>query len=579
MAREPNVVRRAGGGRPLHLNAMGILIKPEHLRRYGEIARLLVKHGRMDLVRNAGLENALDPRNRAVPEAPPPEAMELATDLERLGPTYVKLGQLLSTRADLLPLPYLQALTRLQDRVEPFPFSEVERIVSSELGVRLDVAFAHFDPDPIAAASLGQVHRAVLRDGRPVAVKVQRPKIREQLLGDLEVLRDLANFLDKHTDVGRRYEFAGMLEELRMSLLRELDYRQEAANLSTLGENLSAFERIVIPSPIEDYTTSRVLTMDYIRGRKITALSPIPETKADAAELAEEFFHAYLRQILVDGFFHADPHPGNIFLTDDGHLAILDLGMVGKIAPRLQEYLLQLLIAVSDGRGDDAAEYALKTGEPKGGFDRPAFRRKVAELVALHHRARLEQIDVGGVVLEITRISADSGFRLPPEFTLIAKTLLNLDQVVLTLDPGFDPTASIRRHAGGILGQRVVRSVSAETVFNAVLEIKDAADRLPRRVNAILDALANNELEVKVDAIDETLLTEGLQKVANRIALSLVLAALIVGAALLMSVETPFRILGYPGLAIICFLAAAGGGVALVLEIVLHDRWRRRRQR
>jgi predicted unusual protein kinase regulating ubiquinone biosynthesis (AarF/ABC1/UbiB family) len=552
---------------------MPILLKPERIKRYGDIARLLVKYGWSDLVKNAGLDATLDPATGDALQEATPRAEELAADLERLGPTYVKLGQLLSTRPDLLPMPYLHALARLQDEVEPLAFEDVE------LGVRLDDVYVEFDRVPLAAASLGQVHRAELVDGRQVAVKVQRPNIREQLLDDLELLRELAGFLDTYTEVGRRYEFRRLLEELRVGLLRELDYRLEAANLEMLGANLGRFRRIVVPRAIDAYTTARVLTMDYVSGVKVTSLEAAELLASAGNELADEFFHAYLRQMFVDGFFHADPHPGNILVVDDGRLALLDLGLVGRIPPRTQELLLQLLLAVGEGRGDEAAEYALKVGEPKEDFDRAGFRLAVETLVARHRRTRLDQIDVGEIVLEIPRVAADHGVRLPREFTLIAKTLLHLESVVGTLDPDFDVTGAIHRHASEMLRERVVKGLSPETILNAVLEVRDIADRLPRRVNTILDAVANNELQVKVDAIDETVLAEMVQKVANRISLSLLLAALVVGAALLARVDTPFTVLGYPVIAIVFFLAAASGGVALAIDILLTDRRQGRRGR
>jgi ubiquinone biosynthesis protein len=547
-----------------------ISLRPRHLTRYAEIARLFLKHGLSDVVKTSGLDEALDPATS--PEPPATGADELAADLERLGPTFVKLGQLLSTRPDLLPAPYLDALARLQDRVEPFPFAEVEEIVSSELGVRLSRAFADFDPRPVAAASLGQVHRAALRDGRPVAVKVQRPDVRERIADDLEVLADIAEFLDGHTTLGERYPFAKMLEEFRASLVRELDYGQESRHLTILGRNLAAFESIVVPQPVEDYTTSRVLTMEYVSGTKITALSPVVRLELDGEELAEQLFRAYLQQILVDGFFHADPHPGNVVLTENGRIGLLDLGMVGWTSGRTQDHLLQLLLALAEGRSDEVSAVALKLGQATERLDEPEFTRRVAGLVARHGDARLEEIQLGRIVFEMVRTSAECGIRLPHDLTLLGKTLLNLDEVARTLAPDFRPNASIRRNAGRILQRRLLKSVSPGNVFSSLLEMKELFERLPGRLNRILDRIAANELEVKVDAIDEATLTAGFQKVANRITLGLLLAALIVGASLLMQVPTSFQLLGYPGLAIVLFLLAAAGGIALALAILLGDR-------
>lgn len=546
-------------------------LKPERLSRYKDVIALLIKYGRSDLVKQAGLPHVVGERAGAVVTTTEPKAEELAADLEKLGATFIKLGQLLSTRGDLLPAPYLDALARLQDQVEPFPYEEVEHIVSTELGVRITKAFAEFDRKPIAAASLAQVHGAYMRDGRAVVVKVQRPAVRTQIVEDLEALEVVAEFIDEHTEVGKRYEFGNMLADLRRSLLRELDFKQEADNLIRLGASLREFEHIIVPKPIEDFTASRVLTMEHVPGKNITALSPLRRLEIDGATLSRELFRAYLKQILVDGFFHADPHPGNVFLTDDDRIALLDLGMVAHITETFQEDLLRLLLAISENRGDEAAEISIRMGEPKLNFDKSDFKRRVANLVARNADATLERIDTGHVVLEITRISADCWFRLPAEFTMIAKTLLNLDRVVYTLAPDFDPNAIIREEAANILTQRIARSIQPGRILSGVVEAKEFVEKLPARVNKILDAVGNNELKIGVDAIDERVVLEGLQKVANRITLGLILAALIVGAALMMRVDTSFRVLGYPGLPTIFFLLAAVAGIILVVNITFYD--------
>src|SRR4051812_24600345 len=401
---------------------MAISLKPQHLNRYRQIAWLLVKYGRSDLAKQSGLDETLDAEQKATPQEQA-KATELADDLEKLGPTFVKLGQLLSTRVEMMPQAYIEALTRLQDKVEPFSFADVEKIVASELGVRLSKAFSHFESEPMAAASLGQVHKARLRNGRQVAVKVQRPGIRDRMVEDLDALEEIAEFLDSHTEFGKRYEFTEMLDQFRKSLLRELDYRQEASNLSTLREQLREFDSIVIPDPIADYSTSRVLTMEYVHGKKVTDLSPLARMEFDGNALAEEVFRAYLEQILVNGFFHADPHPGNVFLTDDYRIALIDLGMVGRIMPGLQEQLLQLLLAIAEGRGDDAADIAIKVGDRKENFDEVQFRRRISEIVAKQQGATVDQMQVGRLVLEVTQVSGENNIRVPSELTMLGKTL------------------------------------------------------------------------------------------------------------------------------------------------------------
>jgi len=319
--------------------------------------------------------------------------------------------------------------------------------------------------------------------------------------------------------------------------------------------------------------------MEYISGKKITALNPLRLLEIDGGLLAEELFGAYLKQFLVDGIFHADPHPGNVFLTDDDRIALLDLGMVGRITRTFQDNLLRLLLAISEGRGEMAAQAAIKMGEAKEGFDRSAFERRITDLVADNSDAVLSRMNAGKVTLEITKISADCWFRLPPEFTMFAKALMNLDRVVYTLDEHFDPNTIIRERANEILQRNILKSVAPSNLLSGVVDLKEFAEKFPTRVNRILDAVGNNELRFKVDAIDEKVVLEGLQKVANRITLGLVVAALIVGAAMLMRVETSFRIFGYPGLAMILFLLAAAAGLILAFSIVFYDEKRRPKKR
>ncbi len=555
---------------------MGISLHPRHLKRYGALARMLIKYGKSDLVRNAGLEKALVEENdvATTSSAVTPAiaaAGELADDLERLGPTYIKLGQLLSTRSDFLPPAYMDALQRLQDKIQPFPYAQVEDIVEAELGVRLSKAFAEFDPEPLAAASLGQVHRAVLRNGRCVAVKVQRPNIREQIAADIEALEDIADFIDKHTEAGERMQFAGMLDEFRRSMVRELDYLQEAQNLGVLRRNLAQFDLIVVPEAVENYTTSRVLTMDYISGRKITDLSPLARMEMNGDALGEQLFKAYLKQILVDGVFHADPHPGNVFLTYGGKLALIDVGMIGRIAPVMQENLLKLLLSVSEGKGESAAEIAIEMGTKTNNFERDNYIREVSQLVAQHQSTTMAQLDTGRVVLEITRSAAQNGLRLPPELTLLGKTLLNLDLVSRILAPEFDPNDAVRRHASDLMRQRLNKMLSPGNLVSTVMELNDFVQHLPARMNRVFEKVANDQLTLKVDAFDEVKLMEGMQKIANRITVGLVIAALIIGAALMMRVPSSLRILGYPALAMLFFVVAFVAGVVLVYNIMFRD--------
>jgi ubiquinone biosynthesis protein len=348
-----------------------------HLKRYKEIAFLFWKYGRSDLVQNMGLDEPYDPEKegKKIGDVTPDQ---LADDLEAMGPTYIKIGQVLAGRPDLIPPAYMKALERLQDKVTTFPYEEAEQIVMSELGVRISKAFSRFDTTPLATASLGQVHAAALRDGREVVVKIQRPGIRVQIAEDFEVLGEIAGFLDQHTATGRRYRFCAVLEEFRRAIQQELNYETEAQNLITVGANLKEFAHITVPQPVPDYCTRSVLTMDYVQGSKITSISPIARIDIDGGVLVEELFKAYLKQVLVDGIFHADPHPGNVFLTGDHRIALLDLGMVGHTAPGMQENLLKLLLSVSEGKGEDAAETVIRMSEKRRSSTPPSSAGKSA---------------------------------------------------------------------------------------------------------------------------------------------------------------------------------------------------------
>lgn len=557
---------------------MPLAFRTEHLRRYADLARLLIKYGRSDLVKQIGLDKALDEEEAVSEEALAHHrevATELADDLERLGPTFVKLGQLLSTRVDLLPPAYLDALARLQDRLHAVPFEKVRETLEDEFDEPLHVLFREIEETPLASASLGQVHRARLADGRQVAIKVQRQGVRRVILDDFEVLEQVATLMDRHTELGRHVGFEIQLAEMRRTLLGELDYRREASHLASVGRKLDEFERIAVPRPIDELTTERVLTMEYLSGTKIGDLTEEQRSRIDGKGLARELFGAYLKQVLIDGMFHADPHPGNVVMLEDGRLALLDLGMVGFLSPGIRLSLLKLLLAISEGDGDRAASLAIAMSTPREDMDETLFRRRIAEMVIRFQETDIDRLEIGRLLFEISRTAMQSGIRAPTELTLLGKTLLHLDQIGRSLDPEFNPNASVREHVGQVIRHRVIALASPGNVFSSMLDAEELMGGLPRQVHRALELVAGNKLKLHVDAINETELIRGFEKIANRITAGLVLAGLTVGAALLMQFETPFTILGYPGFAMICFLLAAGCGFWLVWNILWHDRHRR----
>lgn len=537
--------------------------KARHAGKYRQIAALLVKHGRGDLIRSAGLDEG-PPDDEAV-HGDPDAAASLADDLEALGPTYIKLGQMLSTRVDLISPAYVQALSRLQDDVAPFSFEEVEHVVTSELGVRLATLFPTFDKTPLAAASLGQVHRATLRDGREVVVKVQRPEVRGQIVEDMEVLRAIAGALDAHTDFGERFAVADLLEEFRRSLIEELDYRREAENLTTMREMLADHEHIVVPEPYPDFTTSRVLTMEFVPGRKLTDLGPLGRLELEGAELADELFGAYIRQVLVEGVFHADPHPGNVLVADDGRLVLLDIGMVARVAPAHREKLLKLLLALADARPDEVVRVARTLGEELPDYDQSTFERAVARVVGRATTSSLEQLDLGAILLQLIREAGECGLRMDPELTMLGKAILNLDQVATLLDPDFMPVEALRRHSTKLMRSSMRSSPAA--VLATMLEAKEFAEALPGRVNRAFDAIGEGHFELRIKAFDEDEFLRGLHKLANVIAAGLVLAAMILASAFLArspggDPSTENRI------ALVVFVVAVAVALAMLVRIL-----------
>ena len=536
-------------------------------RRYAALARLLLRHGRSDLVSGADLDGyAANEPNPA--EETTDKAEQFATDLESMGPTYIKLGQLLSTRFDLLPAAYTTALSRLQDKVEPFNVEIVHQTISAELHADVRHLYREFDPEPLAAASLGQVHRATLRNGREVAVKIQRPGVREDVQADMATLARIASLADRGTAIGRTYGFGRLLHEFERSLRLELDYRREARNLVRFATLTHDYELLVVPEPALDLVSPSVLTMDFIEGRKVTDVGPLGLLDIDAASIVEQLFAAYLRSILREGFLHADPHPGNLIVTPEGRLGILDLGMVANIPPRIQEKVVRLLVAIGDDDGERAARVLADMGEPLDHYEAAAFRDDVTHLIS-NAVADGADLQAGRVLVELSRVSGVHGLRPPPEMSMVGKALLNLDRSTMHLDPDFAPADAIRENVRHILREGL-RTSSADLV-NAALDAKEFTSQLPRRANRILDSLADGQLRLRVDAMDEERLHTILQRLANRLTLGLIIAATILGASLLMQVPTDSRILGYPAIAIVLFTVAILGGASLAAWIVITD--------
>jgi ubiquinone biosynthesis protein len=590
-----------------------MLLSPKHLSRLSAIVALFTRYGLRDVANQQGLTALLPPDEALPPEEVAEQqahAVGFRKKLVELGPAYVKLGQVLSTRPDFLPEPYIRELERLQDDVGPIPYEEVERIIEEELGGRISKLFEFFDPEPLGTASLGQVHGARMRGGREVVVKVQRPHVRSALAEDLEFFHELAAFMSEHTSVGSRIDLLGVIQQMERAIAEELDYRTEARNAATFRKSLAQFPRILVPKVIGAYSAERVLTTERIHGVKVNKVSPLARLEHDFTPVAEELTRAYLKGITLDGFFHADPHPGNVFVVLPGtrnpmtpaeivagerrdepraattplaqleveaqaaavlmpdevdvRLALIDFGMTARLSATMRDAATRLLMALGDQRGDDVASTLIEQGQPTDDFDRAGYTREIATLVARTVELTTAEVQAGKILFEVIDLSFQRGLRLPAELTLLAKALFNLDAVTRALDPSYTPIETIREFANEIAVTRARRDLSPRRLYQLVMESGDLLTRLPHRLDLITQRLADNDLSAHVDVPQLPALVVALQKLANRIFSGLVLAGLLIASAQLLPY---WRTLGTVG-----FVIAAVLGVYIVLTILVSDR-------
>ncbi len=535
------------------------------MNRRSQILRLLLRY------RNSGVFSGMNLDAGAVHDVPPegnPE--QFVTDLESLGPTFVKLGQMLSTRPDMVPVEFATALERMQENVAPIPVERVAAIIEKELGASVSKLFASFDPVPLGCASIAQVHRAELHDGRQVAVKVQKPEVAAQLRSDLDVLRSFALAADHLTQVGRRVRLRDWLNEFAKTLMQELDYQAEAENLQRFGQHLKPFKPLWVPQPIWDYCSHRVLTMELAQGVRVDMIPDVRRTEEPMAPLAAALIRGYIDQIFVHGEIHADPHPGNLRVTPDGRLAIFDLGMVAHMPPRLRERLLKLLFAAVDGRGEEVADEIIGISTRLEFFDEERYLRETGQIIARY--AANSSFSEGRVVLDLVRIATASGLRTPPELSLLGKALLNLETVCRLLSPDLDTRRIVEKQLQHVMRARLKKSLSAANLASEAMEMQQLLRDGPRKMTDILALLAENRLQMKVTGLEESRLMENLQKIANRVSAGIVTAALILAAAMMMKVDTGWHLFGYPAIAFTLMLIGVFLGLGIILSALIFDR-------
>ena len=405
-------------------------------RRAAQIARVLARHGLGYLVDAVGLEHLVRRHDHATTEAAGPEHLREA--LEELGPTFVKLGQLLSTRSDLVPPAYEAELTRLQDAAPPVAYTTVAKTVKRALGHTVDEAFASFDRTPIAAASIGQVHGAVLHDGSRVAVKVRRPHITETVDEDLELIARLADVAQRRWALAARYDPVGLADEFATTLGRELDYRREGESADHIRREFAGSDQVHVPVVHWDHSTTELLTLERIDGRKITDVEGLDADGIDRADVARRFCDVYLQMVFVHGFFHADPHPGNVFVEADGTVALVDYGMVGRVAAGTRESLGKVLVALVGMDADALATAMADLGVAPSTEDAGPLRDDLAEFLGNYGDRPVAELEIRALLGDMLAVVRRHHLRLPHELALLLKTVMTCEGVAQQLDPGFE---------------------------------------------------------------------------------------------------------------------------------------------
>ena len=539
--------------------------KEFHLDRSREIAGVLISHG-WDYLRNNSHHSVEKSLVRSQEGQSRPEHLRSA--LEDLGTTFIKLGQILSTRADLLPPDYLAELTKLQDDALPVPFKEIRSVLRAELGQPLENIFLHFEPEPLAAASIGQAHLAMLPDGTEVVVKVRRPGVVEQVKEDLEILKELAATATRHWEFADRYDLVGLVDEFSQTLRNELDYIREGRNAERFAANFAGDPLIHVPRVFWETTTSRVLTLERIRGVKINDLAGLDAQGTDRRWLANYATNVVLKMVCEDGFFHADPHPGNFFIEQSGAIGLIDFGMVGVVDERTQERLADLLVAINNQDANRLVDVFLDLGVSRKRIDRASLRRDVEHLFAAYWDLPLGQLKVTALLNDVFAVMRRHHLHLPSNLALLVKTVIMIEGLGVNLDPDFHFAAALEPYTE----QLVLRQYSPRRwirgLGHAGLDFARLGAEMPQQLRRIVSAAEDGNFQIGMHPEGFDPIINRLERISNRIVLGVIAAAFINGLAVLVSVYKP------PGwerwgwvVFTFGFLCALGLGVYLALSI------------
>jgi ubiquinone biosynthesis protein len=533
-----------------------------NVRRFSQISRVLVRHGfgfvfdvRRDQREKKGLQEFLAPNF----------GVRLRRTLDDLGPTFVKFGQVLSTRSDILPEGVLSELQKLQDTAKPMPAGVAQKIIERELGAPVEEVFASFDPVPLGSASIGQVHKAVLRGGETVAVKVQRPEAPGRVAGDLELMRDFASLLDRRFGRGLFVDVGGLVAEFEVVIRRELDYSAEAENARRFAANFAG-TRVVIPEVYLDLSTSKVLTEEFIEGTRFRDIRPLSLTPSERRRVATMGADAIFRMAFEDGFFHGDPHPSNLLLTPSGDLALLDFGMVGYMSQGDIEALSRLFIAVIQRDASAALRGLERLGVGYATEIRGDLVRDLREFLNKYSGLSVGEVTLGQALSELIALARRYRLRMPPVFPLLTKALVTAEGLARSIDPTINVYEVARPYAQRLLTERYRPRNVVEVVEERALEYARYAEEMPDQVSLILTEFADGEIEVQLEhgGLDE--LFSSVDVLANRVVFAIVTAAMFVGSAMLGAFDVAGPDVPLTGAPLISFL---GFTIALIQTAIL----------
>jgi len=549
-----------------------------HLNRYRQILAILFKYGFGDLLELLKIEQYIEvglqliSRNRRNRLEKLSRAERVRMAFEELGPTYIKFGQVLSTRPDLVPVDFTRELSKLQDEVPSFAFNEVSKIIETELGSPPEELFDFIDEIPFASASIGQVHRAGLEDGETVAVKVQRPGIKKIIEVDLEIMLHLATLMERNIKEMALYRPAKIVEEFARTLEKEIDYTIEAASMERIARHFLDDPTIYIPKVYRDTTTERVLTMELVDGIKVSEIERLEEAGLDRKIITARGADFYLKQIFNYGFFHADPHPGNIFILPDNVICLLDFGMTGSVDRQTREDFVDLIDSVVHRHESRATQVLLKLTSWDDEPDIRMLEKDVADFMGQHLYKPLEDIEIGKLLNHLLEVASRYRLMIPPDIFFMMKVLTTIEGVVLVLDPDFDMIAQAAPFIERVKLARFYPGRIADDMIKLGSEMLQFIQKFPKDMLEITRLIRQQRISFKMEhkGLENMLATH--DQISNRISFSIIIAALIIGSALIVISETPPLFYGISLIGIILFSAAAIMGIWLLIAILRKGR-------